>query len=320
MTRLTLWLLRGLLPGALLLVTAMVLIGGWLPRPDWDVLAYIQPTYFRQQPRLHLIDFTRSLDVNITPPGMTYLSPDWSPDGRQLVAIHLNQASLVRLNLNGQVIQPVLTERDAYISPQWSPDGRQIAFSVAADSAHKSAIFITTLTESGYGDKPRLLTDYHTPSNFWWNEANEAAVTWSANSRSLIFTTSEGALDAVDPRFYRTRLYEISVDGGETRTIRDDVQNIIAPTLSPDGSQIAFISNWDTGILRLYVMNRDGSDMRQLENLFFESIPAWSRDGKEIGYWLREQSLSFYTIDLATGAKRLRYSTEREMLGADWRP
>lgn len=321
MIRLTLWLLRWLLPGALLLVTGTVFAGGLLPRPNWDVAAYIQPTYFRQQPRLHLIDFTRHLDINITPPGTIYLSPDWSPNGRQLVVIDLNQSLLVRLNLNGQVIQPVLIERDAYISPQWSHDGRQLAFSVAADSPQSSALYITRLAETGYGDRPRLLIHYHTPSNFWGNEANDAAITWSADSHSLIFTASEGAVNAVDPLYYTTSLHEISVDGSEIRIIRDDVQNIIAPALSPDGSQIAFISNWDTGILRLYVMNRDGSKMRQLENLYFESVPAWSRDGQEIGYWLRERvSSEFYTINVQTGEKQLRYTTPAVMQTIDWRP
>lgn len=324
MTRLTLWWLRWLLPGALLLVTMMVFAGEGLPRQNWDVLAYLQRP-LAGYPRLHLADFTRSLDVDVTPPGYGYSSPDWSPDGRQLVAlvrIPYQYIFLVRLGVNGQIVQQFFDDSRSSIAPQWSPDGAQLAFSQPdATSANLYTLYVTRLDADGYGSEPRLLTSYNIPSNFWGREANSSAFTWTADSRSLIFTASEGALNAVDPLYYTTWLHEISVDEGKIQTIRNDVQNIIAPALSPDNTQIAFISNWDTGILRLYVMNRDGSAMHQLENLYFESVPAWSRDGQEIGYWLRENSLSlFYTIELATGAKRLRYTTDQEIQEADWRP
>ena len=50
------------------------------------------------------------------------------------------------------------------------------------------------------------------------------------------------------------------------------------PTWSPDGSQIVFFSNRETGRCQLWIMNADGSDPRNLSNDEFEDWdPVWVR-------------------------------------------
>ncbi|MCK5547703.1 MAG: PD40 domain-containing protein, partial [Thermoplasmata archaeon] len=54
------------------------------------------------------------------------------------------------------------------------------------------------------------------------------------------------------------------------------------PSVSPDGSQIAYGSNED-GDYDIYVMNIDGTNRRKLrQNSFYDADPIWSPDGTQI--------------------------------------
>lgn len=57
------------------------------------------------------------------------------------------------------------------------------------------------------------------------------------------------------------------------------------PSLSPDGSQIAFISD-RTGSRSVYVMNKDGSNVRRVTNVVgvFDASPKWSPDGAKLAF------------------------------------
>jgi TolB protein len=71
---------------------------------------------------------------------------------------------------------------------------------------------------------------------------------------------------------------------GKTR-LTDSVGVDVYPKWSPDGTQIAFLSNRD-GNVEIYVMNADGSDPRNLtNNPAQESTQGdffWSLDGTQI--------------------------------------
>ena len=60
-------------------------------------------------------------------------------------------------------------------------------------------------------------------------------------------------------------------------------QNFL-PVFSPDGTRIAFTSNRD-GNPEIYVMNRDGSNVRRLTNHpAVDATPTWSPNGTQIAF------------------------------------
>ncbi len=78
-------------------------------------------------------------------------------------------------------------------------------------------------------------------------------------------------------------IYTMPITGGTPRRIADGLAWEVQPRFSPDGSRIAFTSDRGGGD-NIWVMNVDGSDMRQVTDESFRLLnqPSWSPDGRFI--------------------------------------
>ncbi|MFC3094830.1 amidohydrolase family protein [Alteromonas sediminis] len=78
-------------------------------------------------------------------------------------------------------------------------------------------------------------------------------------------------------------IYKVSTEGGEATALTQEFAWNIHPSISPDGKQIAFISDRG-GLSNIWVMNTDGTGLRQVsqekKNLIHS--PKWSPDGEFI--------------------------------------
>jgi TolB protein len=81
----------------------------------------------------------------------------------------------------------------------------------------------------------------------YWNPSH------SPDGAQILFESNLDGEETLD-------LYVMQADGGGLALLREDAQS---PVWSPDGTQILFISAVD-GDLELYVMNPDGTEVRQL--------------------------------------------------------
>lgn len=109
-------------------------------------------------------------------------------------------------------------------------------------------------------------------------------------------------------------IYVVEPDGSNLRNLSSHPAHDTMPAWSPDGKQIAFISNRDGDAPRfqwdVFVMNADGTGVRNVSRTpgANERTPDWSPDGSKLVFERsgREGPPHIYTINLdASGARRV---------------
>lgn len=134
------------------------------------------------------------------------------------------------------------------------------------------------------------LFNLFTLSGFAQSDDNEWDVTQHrADYTEISFETNEGTWMNLDVSPDGKEIvfdlfgdiYIMPVTGGKAEVIRDGLSYDVQPRFSPDGSKISFTSDAGGGD-NIWVMNRDGSDARQVTNENFRLLnnAFWTPDGE----------------------------------------
>ena len=263
---LRLWLWSGGLLVVVLLgavVVSMAAAGG-LPRQE---LAY----YARQQRggAVYLLDVPRQLSARMYAAPDWVLSMAWSPDGAQL-AFTVHQAAaydLVLIDANGRGARRLVEGRASNQPLVWSPDGQFIIYE--ASQAADTALYAV---EVATGESHRLAGD-----------GLSADFSWSPDAERAVFAMQPPG--SASSAIYIMNGSCVSRAGRcEIERVTDDSAMNSAPAWSPDGTQIAFISDRG-GQSQLYLLPCDadgcgGAGERLVDAEVYGTSLAWSPDGR----------------------------------------
>ena len=157
-------------------------------------------------------------------------------------------------------------------SPTWSPDGKTIAFAREYRAEDGDMLEQVWVMNADGTDQRQI------------KEIKGRSPEFMADGR-LLFQSKNGP----------SQISIANIDGSGITQLTHDDSNNMSPKISPNGSQIAYLSNRD-GNQEVYIMNIDGTNqIRITRNSIMEWDPAWSRDGSKV-YFSSQSVHGFYDI------------------------
>lgn len=108
---------------------------------------------------------------------------------------------------------------------------------------------------------------------------------YSPDGAKIVFV--EGIFDISVMNADGTDVGSLNIRAAFKELIGTDLIEVSAPDWSPDGTKIALDAMVDIGMPDLFVINQDGTGLRQLTNTPDEQefTPQWLPDGRHIGFW-----------------------------------
>ncbi len=202
-------------------------------------------------------------------------SPSFSPDGAQVAFDQVDESAAQ----SEIFVQSVGDERAVKLTsgpgqsrcPAWSPDGRSIAYTRTWEA--KPGIQAAALAlMSQLGGSHRDI--------FSLTPRNNCTAAWSPEGNFLAFGNKPAAAAA--------GIFLLSIADSSVRrlTAAPEGAEDEDPSISPDGTQVAFTRRVSYNTRDIYIVARDGTGLRRLTSLNANlGGPVWERDANRLLFW-----------------------------------
>ncbi len=169
------------------------------------------------------------------------------------------------MDADGSNVRPATANRSINNFPSWSPDGASILYT-SYRHENRPLLFLSTRGKSQPGRLLRRIDG---------DRAEYRGVFAPHGKRlAVVMSNNGGAAD----------LYSVRPDGKRLKQLTHSRAIDISPAWSPDGSQLAFVSD-RAGSPQIYLMDAGGGEARRLTfQGQYNTSPAWSPDGRWIAY------------------------------------
>lgn len=197
--------------------------------------------------------------------------PNFAPDGNSLIFsvtwLDEEEIGVATVNLDGSDLRIISkVKNDLNDSPRYSPDGNKIIVICAGrDKDTGQPGFMLCIMDSD-GSNRKLLTedgDVH------------GSYLFTPDSQKIVYSESEwgGIFDFRNRPYYRINIMD--TDGNNKSTILDWDRPVRVMEISESGQEIIVLENDRDGMpTRLFVINRDGTNLRHLA-YFDDFLADW---------------------------------------------
>lgn len=241
--------------------------------------------------------------------------PTWAPDGKEIAFVSgefengkakTNQIDAVDDSANRRSL--VEEDKGTILSPSWAPNGDDVAYILQTGNQSSLKISGNKLTEEEEDVFPFPVE---------WISSNEFIYT--ADGKIKKRNLEQESVETIPFQA------ELTIEKNDNHYKEQDfdsqkprpVKGIVAPTLSPNGEQVAFAALNDIWLLEI-----GNKKPKKLTNdKYLESDPAWSPDGTRIAYSSdKSGSVDIYILNLSTNKERKLTSLPGAEVASSWSP
>ena len=268
-------------------------------------------------------------------------SPKWSPGGDRILYTAGTESEgteiFVRWMDDEGAASQITRLENSPGNVEWSPDGTQIAFTMSVDSDNPWPISLPGRPDgANWTEGPKVVdrlvyrrdrrgyidggythlfvvpADGGTARQLTDGDWNHNGVAWTPDGAEILFTSLR--VEDAEHEWRQSDIYSVDVATGGVTRLTDRSGPDGSPMPSPDGRLIAFTGNdltTDTYITpKLYVMNRDGSNVRMIGDGFDRRGGGmiWADDGS--GFYMTVRSEGTSNLYFASVRGGVRQVTE----------
>jgi TolB protein len=229
------------------------------------------------------------------------MSPSWSPDGLSLAYVSFEDRlpTLYVQTLKTGERHIVSAHAGVNQAPTWSPDGKKMALVLSTRDGNLDVYVMDLATQqlTRITDDPGIDTEPQ----------------WSRDGQSLYFTSDR----AGGPQIYKVGIKP----GDKPRRLTFQGSYNARPRLSPDESQMAFVTQED-GFYRIATMDLRGrGDVQVLTKGHFDVSPSYAPNGAVLIYASRDKGRGVLALVSADGRVQQRLvSSDGELQEPAWAP